>query len=76
MTDHYPWQPPQDEWHRRVLELEDGLLPRRESGGRSTGHTARPPIYRSPHRPSGIRRHVLRAIALGAVITTLLAIIG
>lgn len=45
MTDHYPWQPPQDESHRRVLALEDGLLPgdqyaRTDHKGRSAGPRA------------------------------------
>jgi hypothetical protein len=42
MTDRYSGHRPQDEWHRRILALEDGLLPGRDDSRSRTDDRGRP----------------------------------
>lgn len=70
MTDRHSGQPPQDEWHRRVLALEDGLLP----GDRHarTDHWCRPAGPRGGITSWGMT-WVTRALLVGAGVIGILA---
>ena len=68
-------QPPQDEWHQRVLALEEGLRQRCGRGPFGTSRTAHPPLCRSQHGCFSMRRHALRIMAVGAGITALLVVL-
>ena len=75
MTVHYSGRPPQDEWHRRVLALDNGLLPRHEGGSRNKSHTTQAPRCRPQPSSSGLRRYALLMVAGGAGITALVAML-
>ncbi len=73
MTGHPFGKAPQDEWHRRVLALDDGLLPRHRRGRLHEGQTALSAPLRSQKRRFRMARYAALMVAIGVTIAAFLA---